>query len=158
MSDRNIPTEERVERLWVTSGNEVFREKPKTILAVEYARVRRHDGEHGRRVDAPPGGSPQGSRTGTALTVARARQIDVMAAIGALRAIVAFAYESGFHELGYDPVDELATALTGRYDRLTMIRDAAKDGASLTWIRAVADEGMRDEPMANLTALQESQK
>lgn len=34
--------------------------------------------------------------------------------------------------------------------RLTMIRDAAKDGASLTWIRAVADEGLRGEPLSAL--------
>ena len=38
----------------------------------------------------------------------------------------------------------------GFYARLTMIRDAAKDGASLTWIRAVADEGLRGEPLAKL--------
>ncbi len=39
MTDHNMSTEERVERLWVTPACEVFREKPKTILAVEYVRV-----------------------------------------------------------------------------------------------------------------------
>lgn len=34
--------------------------------------------------------------------------------------------------------------------RLQMIADAAKDGASLTWIRAVAEEGLRGEPLVEL--------
>lgn len=28
-----------LDRLWITAGNEVFRERPKTIVAVEYMRV-----------------------------------------------------------------------------------------------------------------------
>jgi hypothetical protein len=35
--------------------------------------------------------------------------------------------------------------------RLRMIADAAKDGASLTWIRAVAEEGLRGESLAELS-------
>jgi hypothetical protein len=81
------------------------------LIAAKLHEHGRHDGEHGRSVDAPPGGSPQGSRTGTALTVARARQIDVVAALSALRSIVQFAYEQGYHELGYDPVQDLEDAL-----------------------------------------------
>lgn len=37
--------------------------------------------------------------------------------------------------------------------RLQMIADAAKDGASLTWIRAVAEEGLRGDPLAELTSV-----
>ena len=37
-----------------------------------------------------------------------------------------------------------------RLTRLQMIADAAKDGASLTWIKAVANEGLLDEPLAKL--------
>lgn len=36
--------------------------------------------------------------------------------------------------------------------RLQMIADAAKDGASLTWIRAVAEEGLRGEPLAEIAS------
>jgi hypothetical protein len=59
--------------------------------------------------------------------------------------------------------DSVCKALTGPMDfpvtgslaelrltRLKMIADAAKDGASLTWIKAVANEGLLDEPLASL--------
>lgn len=42
--------------------------------------------------------------------------------------------------------DEIALAKS----RLEMIRDAAANGVSLVWIRAVADEGLRSEPLVDL--------
>lgn len=45
---------------------------------------------------------------------------------------------------------ESTAALSLAMDRLQMIIDAAKDGASLTWIRAVAEEGLRGEPLVEL--------
>jgi len=50
---------------------------------------------------------------------------------------------------GLSVVERRRDELKGERDqlrmRLEMIREAAKDGASLTWIRAVADEGLRGE-------------
>lgn len=42
---------------------------------------------------------------------------------------------------------EAANAVDQLRSRLQMIYDGAKDGASLTWIRAVADEGLRGEKL-----------
>lgn len=56
----------------------------------------------------------------------------------------------------FDPLCEgcLAKAVIAQIElltsRLKMIADAAKDGASLTWIRAVAEEGLRGEPLVEL--------
>lgn len=49
-----------------------------------------------------------------------------------------------------------ARLIINALQRLQMIADAAKDGASLTWIRAVAEEGLRGEPLSRLPVAPES--
>lgn len=74
------------------------------------------------------------------------KDTEVKAAIELLRAMTKWAYETGFHETGYDPVDTVSTALSG----LRSERDTAREIAES--LRLVLLEESNGLVLANLRA------
>lgn len=74
------------------------------------------------------------------------KDTEIQLAIELLRAMTKWAYETGFHEAGYDPVDTVSTALSG----LRSERDIAREIAE--GLRLVLLEESNGLVLANLRA------
>jgi hypothetical protein len=69
--------------------------------------------------------------------------------LGALKNVVEFAYEHGYHEHGYDLVEDVATALRAAHAENERLRAYAKDVETerLTMARLAADTPQFDNPL-----------